>query len=79
MGMSTLLALGIALVLSLLAFPLVSAGFTQDTEALWWVGIALLVIGGLIPPATRFAFADDGDGDGNGDGDDHGDDDETDD
>jgi hypothetical protein len=73
MGMSTLLALGIALVLSLLAFPLVSAGSTQDTETLWWVGIALLVIGGLIPPATRFAFADDGDDDGNGN------DDETDD
>jgi hypothetical protein len=71
MGMSTLLALGIALALSLLAFPLVSAAFTQDTEALWWAGLALLVIGGLIPPATRFAFADDGNGDA--------DDDETDD
>jgi hypothetical protein len=69
--MSTLMALGIALVLSLLAFPLVSVAFTQDTEVLWWVGLALLVVGGLIPPATRFALADDGNGDD--------DDDETDD
>lgn len=64
--MRTVTVLGLALALSLLAFPLVSIGTTQDTEALWWVGAALLLLGGLIPPVSRFVL-DDGDNDNDDD------------
>lgn len=52
-------ALGIALVLLLIAFPLTSLGTAGDRPALWWAGLALLVIGGLIAPLTRFMGDDD--------------------
>lgn len=48
--------LGFALILLLVPFFLISIGTTQDTPMLWWAGLALLVLGALIPPATRFIF-----------------------
>ncbi|HSL11721.1 MAG TPA: hypothetical protein VLA82_10455 [Actinomycetota bacterium] len=57
--MRTVMVLGAALVLMLLAFPLVSVGTTGDADALWWIGAALLVVGGVIPPLTRYVIRDD--------------------
>jgi hypothetical protein len=64
--MSKLLVLGIALVLLLVALPLISIGTTQENDTLWWAGIALIVIGGLVPPVTRFVFGEGGEGEGEG-------------
>jgi hypothetical protein len=58
--------LGLAFVLLLAAFPLISAGTTGERDALWWAGLALLAAGALIPPVTRFAMPDDDDGDDDG-------------
>lgn len=57
--MSKTAALGIAFVLLLVAFPLISIGTWQGIAALWWLGLALLLIGGLLPPISRYAFGDD--------------------
>lgn len=54
--MSRLAAQGVALALMLLSLPLVSAGATGDIAVLWWLGLLLLVVGGLIPPITRYAI-----------------------
>ncbi len=48
--------LGLALVFFLVPFFLISAGTTGDNPALWWTGLVLLAIAGLIPPITRYAF-----------------------
>jgi uncharacterized membrane protein len=52
--MNKLAVQSIALVLLVAAFPLVSWGTTGGNNALWWLGIAALVIGGLLPVLTRF-------------------------
>lgn len=50
----------VAFVLFLTALPLISFGTTDDAEALWWTGLALLAVAGLIPPLARFVpLADD--------------------
>jgi predicted cobalt transporter CbtA len=55
---------GIAFVLFLVALPLISFGTTEGQEALWWIGLALIVIAGILPPLTRFVpLADDEDED----------------
>jgi hypothetical protein len=53
--------LGVALVLLLVPFVLISIGTTTDNPAVWWAGLAMLVIGALIPPATRFIFSEEED------------------
>jgi hypothetical protein len=63
--MSKLWVNGIALMLLLIPFVLISIGTMRETPALWWTGLVLLVIGALIPPITRYVP---GNGDGNGDG-----------
>ena len=45
---------GAAFVLFLVSLPLISFGATQGNEPLWWTGLALIVIAGLLPPVTRF-------------------------
>jgi hypothetical protein len=51
---------GISFVLFLAALPLISFGATEGQEPLWWTGLALLVIAGILPPLTRFVpLADD--------------------
>jgi hypothetical protein len=52
--MTRLTLLSIALILLLIAFPLVSIGTVQNMEAVWWLGLLALVAGGVIPPVTRF-------------------------
>ncbi|MEW5746793.1 MAG: hypothetical protein AB1805_15290 [Nitrospirota bacterium] len=45
---------GIALVLMLVSFPLISFGATGEAPWLWRAGLVALAIGGLIPAALRF-------------------------
>lgn len=55
--MMRMIALSLSLVLMLAAFPLISMGTTDGPAALWWLGLAMLVLGGLIPPIARFVLA----------------------
>jgi hypothetical protein len=57
--MSKLLVLGIAFLLLLAAFPLISFGTTGDNDTLWWIGLGVLVVGGLVPPVARYVLPDD--------------------
>lgn len=50
---------GAALALMLLALPLISLGAWNEIAALWWLGLGVLVLGGLIPPVTRYVGGDD--------------------
>jgi hypothetical protein len=52
---------GIALILLLIPFALISIGTTNDIEALWWAGVIMLIIGALIPPISRYVFTDEND------------------
>lgn len=54
--MNKLILLGIALILLLIAYPLVSIGTVQEIPAVWWIGLLALVLGGIIPPVTRYMF-----------------------
>lgn len=44
----------VAFILLLVAFPLISAGTTQDSAPLWWTGVVALVLGGVLPVLTRY-------------------------
>ncbi|MBE0476135.1 MAG: hypothetical protein IBX62_03440 [Coriobacteriia bacterium] len=46
---------GIAFLLVLLAFPLLTYG-TREAEGLAWAGMGMVVLGFLIPPVARFAL-----------------------
>jgi hypothetical protein len=59
--MSKMLVLGIALVLLLASLPLISIGTMQENATLWWAGLGLLIVGGAVPPVTRFVIRDDDD------------------
>ena len=51
---------GVAFVLFLASLPLISFGATEGQEPLWWIGLGLIAIAGLLPPLTRFVpLADD--------------------
>ena len=52
----------ISFVLFLAALPLVSFGTMEDQELLWYAGLVLLLIAGILPPLGRFVVQDD-DGD----------------
>jgi hypothetical protein len=45
---------GLALVILLVPLFLISAGATAGVAILWWLGLALLAAGGLIPAALRY-------------------------
>lgn len=45
-------------------YPLTSLGTTGGPAVLWQLGLALLVVGGVVPPLTRYLFGEDGDDDG---------------
>jgi hypothetical protein len=53
------LVLGIALILMLVALPFVSLGATEDIPFLWWVGLAMIGLGGVVGPVSRYALGDD--------------------
>jgi hypothetical protein len=44
----------LAFVLLLLAFPIISAGATNDNRLVWWIGLLALGVGGVLPVWTRF-------------------------
>ena len=52
--MSRFAARNISLVLMLAAFPLISIGTTGDRPTMWWLGLASLGLGALIPPVMRY-------------------------
>ena len=52
--MSRFAAKNLSLLLMLAAFPLISVGSTGDQAIVWWLGLASLVIGALIPPIMRY-------------------------
>lgn len=57
--MSTLAVQILALVLLLAVLPLTSIGTTNNQPVLWWLGLGALLVGGLLPPATRFGLGSD--------------------
>lgn len=55
--MSSLATLGLSMILLLVAFPLISFGTMEGPDALWWLGLLALALGGAIPPLQRFVGA----------------------
>lgn len=52
--MSRFAARNVSLLLMLAAFPLISLGTTGDQSVVWWLGLASLAVGALIPPVMRY-------------------------
>jgi lysylphosphatidylglycerol synthetase-like protein (DUF2156 family) len=50
---------GVAFLALLAALPLVVVGTTQAIDVLWWLGLVLLVTGGVIPLITRYTGSED--------------------
>ena len=67
--MNQMLWQGLALVVLLLPLPLISAGATVGSAALWAAGLALLALGGAVPAVLRFVPAGDDGEDGENDND----------
>ena len=44
----------ISFALLIVAFPVISNGTDNDTKAVWVLGIAMMVVAGLLPIVTRF-------------------------
>ena len=44
----------LALLLLFGAFPIISWGTTADSRPVWWIGLASLLAGGLLPVITRY-------------------------
>jgi hypothetical protein len=44
----------LALLLLFAAFPLISLGATGESGSVWWIGLASLVLGGVLPVWTRY-------------------------
>lgn len=54
--MSTIAVQTLAFILLLIVLPLTSLGTTHDQPVLWWLGLGVLLVGGLLPPATRYGL-----------------------
>lgn len=59
--MSTVAVQALAFLLLLAALPLTSLGTTHDLPVVWWLGLGVMVAGGLLPPASRFGLGGDDD------------------
>lgn len=46
----------VALAFLLVPLPLVFYGVHEGIDALWWAGVALMIVGGMIPPISRYVF-----------------------
>ena len=44
----------LAMLLLFAAFPITSFGTTGDNSLVWWIGLASLVAGGVLPIMTRY-------------------------
>ncbi|MBO0766526.1 MAG: hypothetical protein J2P19_01280 [Pseudonocardia sp.] len=44
----------LALVLLLVAFPVISIGTTHGGSVVWWIGLLCFVVGGVLPVWTRY-------------------------
>lgn len=44
----------LALLLLFAAFPITSLGATGGSGLVWWIGLASLVLGGVLPVWTRY-------------------------
>jgi hypothetical protein len=44
----------LSLLLLFAAFPITSFGTTDGNKLVWWIGLASLVAGGLLPVMTRY-------------------------
>jgi hypothetical protein len=44
----------LSLLLLCAAFPITSFGTTDGNKLVWWIGLASLVAGGLLPVMTRY-------------------------
>lgn len=60
--MSKMQIQALALVVLLVPLPLIALGANAGIGALWWLGLALLVAGGLVPVVMRYGSAGDEDG-----------------
>lgn len=49
----------VTFVVLLLPFPLTSIGTVDGPAILWQLGLALLIVGGVVPPLTRYVFSED--------------------
>ncbi len=52
--MRRIAALDIAFLMLLIALPLISLGTMNDRPVVWWIGLAILVLGFVIPLGLRF-------------------------
>ena len=48
--------LSLSFLLLLGSYPLISLGTTRGPDLLWWLGLAALLLGAMIPPAQRLLF-----------------------
>ncbi|MFL1404469.1 hypothetical protein ACJO2E_03860 [Marinobacter sp. M1N3S26] len=48
--------LSLSFLLLLASFPLISIGTTEGPAFLWWLGLVVLLVGAMIPPAQRLFF-----------------------
>ena len=44
----------ISFVLLIVAFPVISSGTDNDTKAVWILGLAMMIVAGVLPIVTRF-------------------------
>ncbi len=52
--LNTTVLQAIAFVLFLVALPLLSLGTFEDQELLWYAGLAMVAVAGILPPLARF-------------------------
>ena len=58
--MNKMLVQGIAFILLLLSLPLASIGTTTETTFVSILALALIAVGGIVPPILRFVGNDEG-------------------
>ncbi len=44
----------VALILMLLAYPIITVGVNIGAAWLWWAGLLSLTVGALVPPVEKF-------------------------